>query len=81
MHFLTASLSEASILSPTVQLDFTWTLEMSDWQNDWFGSPSGSLRNSLTTMCTSSELFHREIFGNEKLINDKLGIQKNVIIL
>ena len=54
---------------------------MSDWQNDWFGSPSGSLRNSLTTMCTSSELFHREIFGNEKLINDKLGIQKNVIIL
>lgn len=76
MHFVTASLSEASILSPTVQLDFTWTLEMSDWQNDWFGSPSGSLRNSLTTMCTSSELF-----GNEKLINDKLGIQKNVIIL
>ena len=28
--------SEVRSFLPTVQLDFNWTLEMSDRQNDWF---------------------------------------------
>ena len=33
---------------PTVQLDFSWTLEMSDWQNDRFARPCDNLSSSLS---------------------------------
>ena len=46
LHSLTASLPEASRLSPTVQLDISWTLEMSNRQNNWFTRPSESLSSS-----------------------------------
>ena len=40
-------LSEANKLSPTVQLDFiSWTLDVSDQQNDHFLRPSHSLKSS-----------------------------------
>ena len=39
---------EAKILLPTVQLDFSWTLQMSDRQNDQFERPSECLSSSLS---------------------------------
>ena len=65
LHSLTASWSEASNLSTNVQLDFSWTLEISDQQNDRFARPTNSLSNSLSTMCASWELFHRKLFANK----------------
>ena len=53
LHSLTASRSEASFLSPTVQFDFSWTLEKSERQNDRFGRPSDTLKSSISTLCTS----------------------------
>ena len=38
--------SQANCLSPTVQLDFSWTLKLSDQQNDRFARPFGSLSSS-----------------------------------
>ena len=43
--------SEARSLLPTDQLDFSWTLEMSDRQNNWFAGPSYSLGSSMITLC------------------------------
>ena len=40
-------LDDSSSLSPTIQLDFSWTLEMSHRQNDRFASTSNSPSNSL----------------------------------
>lgn len=34
--------------NPKVQLDSSWTLEMSIRQNDWFAEPSDSLSSSLS---------------------------------
>ena len=48
LHSLAASWSETSSLSPNVQLDFSWTLEMSDRENDRFARTSGSLSSSLS---------------------------------
>ena len=45
--------SEARIFLQTVQLDFSWTLEMSDRQNDRFARPSDSLKSSQSTICIS----------------------------
>ena len=59
LHSLTASWPKASSLSQTVQLDFSWILEMSDRQKDPFARPSESLSNSLNTMCTIWGLLHR----------------------
>ena len=42
---------EAKSLLSTVQLEFSWTLEMSDRQNDRFARLSGSLKNSVSTIC------------------------------
>ena len=61
-------------LSVSIQLDFSWTLEMLSCQDDRFARSSGSLRSSLTFMCTNWELFHRKSFI--KKINSKLGNQK-----
>ena len=43
--------SEARSFLPTVQLDFSWTFEMSDWQNDRIARPSDSLKSSQSTIC------------------------------
>ena len=50
LHYVTAPLSEATSLSPTVQLDFSWTLEISDRQSYRFGRPSECLSRSLSAM-------------------------------
>ena len=39
--------SEVRSFLPTVQLDFNWTLEMSDQQNDWFARTFHNLSSSL----------------------------------
>ena len=62
LHSLTASWPKATRLSPTVQLDFSWTLEMSDWQNARLARPSESLSKSLNTMCTIWEPIHKIFF-------------------
>ena len=46
---LTASWSEVSSLSPTIHLDFSWTLEMSDQLRDRFARPSECQSSSLST--------------------------------
>ena len=53
--FQTVFESEARNVFPTVQFDFSWTFEMSDWQNDWFARPSKRLSISL-----SATLHHLE---------------------
>ena len=50
--FLTVSESEGRSLLATVQLDFSWTLDMPDQQIDRFARAFGSLSNSFSTMCT-----------------------------
>ena len=66
LHSPTAPWSEASNLSRNVQLDFSWTHEMSDRRNDWFARGSDSLSNSRNTMCTSWELPHRKFLQVNK---------------
>ena len=44
--FQTVFESEDRSFSQTVRLDFSWTLEMSDQQIDWFARPSWSLNSS-----------------------------------
>ena len=36
---------ETNNLSPTVQLDFSWAIEMSNWQKNWFTRLFESLRS------------------------------------
>ena len=50
--FQTALESEATSFLPTDQLDFSWTLKMSDRQNDRFARPSDSVKRSLSTLYT-----------------------------
>ena len=52
-HCLTAYWSKASSLLPTDQLDFSWTLEMSNWQNYRFVRSSDSVSSFLSTLCRS----------------------------
>ena len=51
-----------NFLLPTAQLDFSWTLQMSDRENDWFTRPSESLSNFLNAMCTIWEFLHKIFF-------------------
>ena len=44
--------SEARSLLRTAQLDFRWTLDMSDPQTDWFARTFDSLSNFFNTMYT-----------------------------
>ena len=53
LHSLTASWSEINSLSPTAQLDFSWTFEMSDQKDNRFAKPSDNLWSSQSIMCTS----------------------------
>ena len=48
LHYETAPSSEATSVSPTAQLDFSWTLQISDRQNDWFARPSQCLSSSVS---------------------------------
>ena len=50
-------------------MDFSCSLQMSDRQNDRFARPCDSLRSSLTSMCTSWELFHRIFLEMNKFWN------------
>lgn len=56
LHLQTVCWSQASRFSPTVQLDFSWTFQISIQQNNWFGKPSDSLSSSQSTVC------HRQSF-------------------
>ena len=51
--FQTVLKSEAKTLLQTVQLDFSWGLEMSDQQNDRFARLSDSLKSSVSTISIS----------------------------
>ena len=51
LAFQTGLELEARRLLLTVQLDFSWTLKMSDRQNDRFARPSDSLKSSVSTIC------------------------------
>ena len=76
--FQTVLESEARSVLPTVQMDLSWTLQMSDQQNDWSARPLDSLRSSLTTKCTSWKYFHRKVYANGSIF--KLFIQKDFIV-
>ena len=45
--------SESRNFLPTVQLDFSWTLQMSDPQNDWFARRSDTLKSSVSNIYIS----------------------------
>ena len=66
LHYRTV-IDQRLSLSTTIQLEFSWTLQMSDPQNDRFTKPSDSPSISLSTMCPSWELFQRIFF--QKWIN------------
>ena len=51
--FQTVLESEARNLLPSVQLEFSCSLKMSDRQNDRFTRPSESLKISVSTICVS----------------------------
>ena len=53
--FQTVFASESRSLLPTVQLDFSWTLEISNRQNDQFARPSEGL-----SISPSATLHHPE---------------------
>ena len=50
---LTVLESEARSFFPTVQLEFSWTFEMSDRQNDRFARPSDTLESSVSIISIS----------------------------
>ena len=63
-------LDESSSLSPTVQLDFNWTLEMSDRQNDQFASTSNS--PVLTWLLHQTWLLQDQFFEINEFPNQAL---------
>ena len=63
-------LDESSSLSPTVQLDFSWTLEMSDRQNDQFASTSNS--PVLTWLLYQTWLLQDQFFEINEFPNQAL---------
>ena len=71
--FQTALESEARTFLQTVQLDFSWTLEMYDWRNDPFARPSDSLRSSLSSLCTIvfKRNYYQEGYCPDGIINIK----------
>ena len=77
--FHTVLESEDSSLSPTVQLDCSLTLEMSDQQNKRLAKPSDILSNFLRTICTSWGLFYKKPFANQYIF--KLGVVKNFFVV
>ena len=59
--------SEARSLLPTDQLDFSWTLEMSDQQNDRFARPSEGLSIPLSATLHHPETLSK-LSGNSTTI-------------
>ena len=71
LHYLTAS-------RPKIQLDFSWSLEMSEQQNDWFARPCESL-----SISPSAALHHQKALSKlilSKSMNIQSNHQKNLII-
>ena len=62
--------SKARGFLPTIQLDFTWTIEMSDRQNDRFASPSDGLSNSFSTMRKAENSFTERFLQVNKISLD-----------
>ena len=82
LHSLAASWLESGSLSPTVQLhfskltlhmDFTWTLEMSDRQNDRFARTSDSLSSSLDATWHHPEKIQtlRNLFRDKQILKEE----------
>ena len=63
-------LDESSSLSPAVQLDFSWTLVMSDRQNDQFASTSNS--PVLTWLLHQTWLLQDQFFEINEFPNQAL---------
>ena len=63
-------LDESSSLSPTVQLDFSWTLVMPDRQNDQFASTSNS--PVLTWLLHQTWLLQDQFFEINEFPNQAL---------
>ena len=59
---------EANCLSPTVQLDFSWSLKISDQQNDWFARPSEYMGSSQ-----SAAWHHLAVVSNQFFPNDSFS--------
>ena len=70
LHLQTACWSQASNFSPTLQLHFSWTLELSNRRNNLFTRPSDNVSNFLSTMCNQQrnlskpKLFEMDQFTN-----------------
>ena len=58
--------SDAKSLLPTAQLDFRWTLEMSDQQNDRFARPSECLPVTRVPSVPAKNSFTENFFKMKK---------------
>ena len=73
LHSLAASWSETCNLSPTFQLDLSWTLEMSDRQIDRFARTSDSLSSSLNAIWHHPEEIQtlRHFFRDKQILKEE----------
>ena len=85
MHYVTARTSEANSLSRTVQLNCSWTLEMSDQHNNRFATPSECLSSYLSaTSCRNSvkvNSFEMIQFLNQPLQTNNCAFDKISLLL
>ena len=63
LNCLTVYWSEANSVLPTVYLNFSWTLEMSERQNNWFLRVSVCLSSSLSPTWHHLEALSKPIFS------------------
>ena len=79
----TVSWSQVSSCSPTIQLDFNWTLEMSNQRNDRFARSSGNLNSSLRNKhCVKSvqiRCFFWSVFPCIRTEHGKMQTRKNSV--
>ena len=73
LHSLTASWANASSLLPTVQLDFSWTLKMSDQQNDCLARTSDNLSSSQSSTWHDPEEIQtlRHVFQDKQILKEE----------
>ena len=76
LFFKTVLESEARSILLTVQLDFSWTLEMSHRENDRFAKQSNSLSSSLSATRDHPKAPSKPIISNE-LISKKEILKEN----
>ena len=69
MHFLLASVSDVSNLSPIVQLDFGWTLQICDRENDRLARPSTVWRIPWLPDVLTENYFTEKILQMKKYLN------------